>query len=89
MNALILDTETHDLDGLPIEIAHVPFYFYQDAPHVEGSMLFDEYFSIDQPISHAAMAVHHILESDLASNFILLSSLLRAEIKLFATLKRI
>lgn len=65
MNALILDTETHDLDGLPIEIAHVPFYFYQDAPHVEGSMLFDEYFSIDQPISHAAMAVHHILESDL------------------------
>lgn len=66
MNALILDTETHDLDGLPIEIAHVPFYFYQDAPHVEGSMLFDEYFSIDQPISYATMAVHHILESDIA-----------------------
>lgn len=32
MNALILDTETHDLDGLPIEIAHVPFYFYHSLP---------------------------------------------------------
>lgn len=66
MNALILDTETHDLDGLPIEIAHVPFYFYQGAPIVEETKIFDEYFSVDQPISFAAMAVHHILESDIA-----------------------
>ena len=66
MNALILDTETHDLDGLPIEIAHVPFYFYQGAPIVEETKIFDEYFSVDVPISYAAMAVHHILESDIA-----------------------
>ena len=66
MKALILDTETHDLDGLPIEIAHVPFYFYQGAPIVEETKIFDEYFSVDVPISYAAMAVHHILESDIA-----------------------
>ena len=66
MKALILDTETHDLEGLPIEIAHVPFYFYQGAPIVEETKIFDEYFSVDVPISYAAMAVHHILESDIA-----------------------
>lgn len=66
MKALILDTETHDLDGLPIEIAHVPFFFCEGVPCVEGSKLYDEYFSVDQPISYGAMAVHHILESDIA-----------------------
>ncbi len=66
MNALILDTETHDLDGLPIEIAHVPLWFYQGAPIIDESKIFDEYFSVDVPISYAAMAVHHILEADIA-----------------------
>ena len=66
MKALILDTETHDLEGLPIEIAYVPFYFHQGAPIVEETQIFDEYFSVGQPISFAAMAVHHILESDIA-----------------------
>jgi exodeoxyribonuclease X len=29
MNALILDTETHDLNGYPIEIAYAPCSFEQ------------------------------------------------------------
>jgi exodeoxyribonuclease X len=27
MSAIILDTETHDMNGYPIEIAHVPVNF--------------------------------------------------------------
>ncbi|MFW1952031.1 putative quorum-sensing-regulated virulence factor [Acinetobacter beijerinckii] len=66
MSAIILDTETHDMNGYPIEIAHVPVSFEEGALFVEKEYAFDEYFSCPEPISYGAMAVHHILESDIA-----------------------
>ena len=67
MSAIILDTETHDMNGYPIEIAHVPVFFENGELVVNKDACFDEYFSCPQPISYGAMAVHHILESDIAS----------------------
>lgn len=64
--ALILDTETHDLNGYPIEIAYVPCRFTEGELWVNVKMLFSEYFSCPAPISYGAMAVHHILEEDIA-----------------------
>ncbi|UTO20566.1 DUF3820 family protein [Acinetobacter sp. Z1] len=66
MSAIILDTETHDMNGYPIEIAHVPVSFEEGTLFVEKGYAFDEYFSCPEPISYGAMAVHHILESDIA-----------------------
>lgn len=65
MSAIILDTETHDMNGYPIEIAHVPVSFEEGTLFVEKEYAFDEYFSCPEPISYGAMAVHHILESDI------------------------
>lgn len=66
MNTLILDTETHDMHGYPIEIAHVPCGFNQlGIFQVVDDLLFDKFYSCPEPISFGAMAVHHIIESDL------------------------
>ncbi len=64
MSAYIADTETNTLNGYPIEIAYVPCSFVDGLIHVDGSKVYDEYFSCPDKISFAAMAVHHILESD-------------------------
>lgn len=64
--ALILDTETHDLNGYPIEIAHVPCLLPDGILWVNFEKIFSEYYSCPAPISFAAMAVHHILEEDIA-----------------------
>lgn len=67
MQAIILDTETHTLNGLPIEIAYAPIQIEAGKLSLDKSQLFDQLYSIgEQPISYAAMAVHHILESDIA-----------------------
>ncbi|MGG2098098.1 DUF3820 family protein [Acinetobacter haemolyticus] len=66
MSAFIADTETNTLNGYPIEIAYVPCSFVDGLIHVDGAQVYDEYFSCPEPISFAAMAVHHILESDIA-----------------------
>ena len=66
MNAVILDTETHDMNGYPIEISYSPCDFVDGALHVGHELNFDEYFSCPERISFGAMAVHHILESDIA-----------------------
>ena len=66
MSSIILDTETHDMNGYPIEIAHVPVHFENGELVVNKDACFDEYFSCPQPIRYGAMAVHHILESDIA-----------------------
>lgn len=67
MKAIILDTETNNLNGYPIEIAHVPVSFLENGELlVEKEACFDEYFSCPEPIDFGAMAVHHILESDIA-----------------------
>ena len=66
MSALILDTETNSLNGYPIEIAHISCSFEQGVLQIDGSSAFDEYFSCPDPIELGAMAIHHILESDIA-----------------------
>lgn len=65
MQAIILDTETHTLNGQPIEIAYAPIQISDHKITLDKSQLFDQLYSVDEPISFAAMAVHHILESDL------------------------
>ncbi|WP_179998409.1 putative quorum-sensing-regulated virulence factor [Acinetobacter sp. YH12239] len=66
MQAIILDTETHTLNGLPIEIAYAPIQIEQGKLSLDREKIFDQRYSIgDEKISYAAMAVHHILESDL------------------------
>ena len=66
MSALILDTETHDLNGYPIEIAYAPCSFEQGVLVVNQGEVFDEYFSCPEPIALGALATHHILEADIA-----------------------
>lgn len=66
MHAIILDTETHSLNGLPIEIAYAPIDIREGKLTLDKSQLFDQLYRVDEPISYAAMAVHHILESDIA-----------------------
>lgn len=65
MQAIILDTETHTLNGLPIEIAYAPVEIENGKLSLDKSQIFDQLYQVGQPISYAAMAVHHILESDL------------------------
>lgn len=66
MQAIILDTETHTLNGLPIEIAYAPIQIQQGQLSLDREQIFDQIYSIgDEKISYASMAVHHILESDL------------------------
>lgn len=67
MKAIILDTETHALNGYPIEIAYAPCSFEQGVMAVKQDLVFDEYFSCPEPITLGAMAVHHILETDIAN----------------------
>ena len=66
MNTLILDTETHDLNGYPIEIAYAPCSFEQGVLVINHGEVFDEYFSCPEPIALGALATHHILETDIA-----------------------
>lgn len=63
--AIILDTETHDLHGLPIEIAYAPVDIVQGTLVLDKNQIFDQYYQVGEQISYGAMAVHHILESDL------------------------
>ncbi|AOA57652.1 putative quorum-sensing-regulated virulence factor [Acinetobacter larvae] len=66
MQAIILDTETNCLNGLPIEIAYAPIEIQHGRLSLDRSKIFDQLYAIgDQKISYAAMAVHHILASDL------------------------
>lgn len=64
--ALILDTETASLNGLPIQISFMPCEFSQGGELAfDLFAIFDEYFTVDEKICFASMAVHHIVESDL------------------------
>lgn len=66
MQAIILDTETHTLNGLPIEIAYAPIEINAGKLSLDRSKMFDQLYSIgDEKISFSAMAVHHILESEI------------------------
>lgn len=62
MNSIILDTETHDLNGVPIQISYIPCGFVDEPAEIEGeqpskrftfdlSGMFDELFNTGgQPI---------------------------------------
>lgn len=67
--SLILDTETHALNGFPIEIAYIPCQLDASGLTLQQDLTYDEYFSLDQGIDihYASMAVHHILPQDLIS----------------------
>lgn len=65
MQTIILDTETHTLNGLPIEIAYAPIQLQDGKLTLNKNQIFDQLYQVNQPISYASMAVHHILESDL------------------------
>lgn len=65
MQSIILDTETHTLNGLPIEIAYAPIKLENGELSLNKAQLFDQLYTVDEPISYGSMAVHHILESDL------------------------
>ena len=65
MSALILDTETHDLNGYPIEIAYAPCSLEQGVLVINQKQVFDEFFSCPEPIALGALATHHILETDI------------------------
>ncbi|OTG84063.1 putative quorum-sensing-regulated virulence factor [Acinetobacter sp. ANC 4648] len=68
MQAIILDTETHTLNGLPIEIAYAPIQIEAGKLSLDRSQMFDQLYSIgDEKISYASMAVHHILEAEIAN----------------------
>lgn len=65
MNAIILDTETHVLNGLPLQVAYIPCSIEQGGLKVDKEGLFDQLFSVGESICYSAMAVHHVIESDL------------------------
>lgn len=72
-NAIILDTETHDLKGLVIQLAYVNVKFEELAGSkvlvLQEHSLFNQMYSIgENKINYAAMAVHNILDSDLVGN---------------------
>ncbi|MBJ9986851.1 DUF3820 family protein [Acinetobacter sp. S40] len=79
MTAIILDTETHTLNGLPIEIAYAPIDVHAGKLSLDKTQLFDQLYQVNQPISYAAMAVHHILESDLVDQPLYTSFVLPAD----------
>jgi exodeoxyribonuclease X len=58
MSALILDTETHTFNGNPVQIAYLPY-------PGEGPCV-NRFFHPQEPMDPAAMAVHHILDADVA-----------------------
>ena len=66
MQAIILDTETHTLNGLPIEIAYAPIQIEAGKLSLDREKMFDQLYSIgNEKISFGSMAVHNILESEL------------------------
>lgn len=67
MQSIILDTETHTLNGLPLEIAYAPVTLNKGELSLFKDQIFDQLYRVEEPISFASMAVHHILESDIAN----------------------
>ena len=67
MTALIFDTETHKLHGDIIEAAamEVQFQPFTDYPIIPTMFDFTKRYKPSEPISIAAMAIHHIVDEDL------------------------
>lgn len=67
IKAIILDTETHALHGNAIEIAHYPLDLSSGVLRFNRKEFFNERFNPGQPIDLGAMAVHNILDEDVAN----------------------
>ena len=67
MATLILDTETHDLNGNAVEIAYYPFLFHDSPAYHNTAYGFKKRYNPGAPISIGAMATHHINDSDVAN----------------------
>lgn len=66
LKSIILDTETHTLEGVPVEVAYGACEIQSGGLCFDKQHVFDQYYSIgDFKIALGAMAVHHIIESDL------------------------
>ncbi|WP_151819214.1 3'-5' exonuclease [Acinetobacter seifertii] len=68
MTALIFDTETHKLHGDIIEAAAMEIVFTKfssDIPIYPTMFDFNKRYKPSEPISIAAMAIHHIVDEDL------------------------
>ncbi|PPZ93788.1 DNA polymerase III subunit epsilon [Acinetobacter ursingii] len=68
MTALIFDTETHKLHGDIIEAAAMEVKFYNGIttlPIIPTQFDFTKRYKPSEPISIAAMAIHHIVDEDL------------------------
>lgn len=68
MTALIFDTETHKLHGDIIEAGAMEVTFFEIGKHKElypSQFEYTKRFKPSEPISLAAMAVHHIVDEDL------------------------
>ncbi|MBJ9954375.1 3'-5' exonuclease [Acinetobacter baumannii] len=68
MTALIFDTETHKLHGDIIEAGAMEVTFFELGKHRElypSQFEYTKRFKPSEPISLAAMAVHHIVDEDL------------------------
>lgn len=63
--ALILDTETTNLSGVPIQIAYVEVSFQGSEYKFDKQNVVSELYSCEEDISIAAMAVHNIIKADL------------------------
>ena len=50
MQAIILDTETHTLNGQPIEIAYAPIEITNGKLSLDKSQVFDQLYTVDEPI---------------------------------------
>ncbi|MFV5464873.1 3'-5' exonuclease, partial [Acinetobacter sp. 207] len=49
MQAIILDTETHTLNGQPIEIAYAPIQIQDGKISLDKSQIFDQLYQVDEP----------------------------------------
>ena len=47
MQAIILDTETHTLNGQPIEIAYAPIEIANGKLSLDKSQVFDQLYTVD------------------------------------------
>lgn len=66
IKAIILDTETHALNGNAIEIAHYPLELSSGILRFYRKESFNQRFNPGQPIDLGAMAIHNILDEDVA-----------------------
>lgn len=65
VKAIILDTETHALNGNPIEIAYYPLSLDSGFLRSYRKNPYNERFNPLQPIDLGSMSVHNILDEDL------------------------